>query len=356
MAESVNTQLSDRFTTRHLQVRRVESKLRRDLWAMLAMLETDLLGTLKQDDPTDFVLLARRRRAVEALIEEELAPLITSRYDRMAALATAVLVRLARSEAGVVQDIVNAATGDDTITALPSDASLRASVVATLFPSADTPTDLSTTGEEWWTRQAESLTQRLGDSLMVGVALEESLTDLARRIRGTSDNAFKDGLMEKARQDAARLLTTQTTNAVSEAHVAVGDVQAQAAGAPAPARSNLILVHSSVLDNHTSTMCLARHGLRYTIDTHEPIGHSIAYLSGPPYHPNCRSQMLVVLRDGGALPEANLSAWLRRQGTAVQEEVLGVTRGQMFRDGKLSPRELIDAATGRPLTLEELGA
>jgi hypothetical protein len=356
MAESVNTQICDQLTTRHLQVRRVEAKLRRDLWAMLAMLETDLLGTLKQDDPTEFVLLARRRRAVEALLEEEMGPLITSRYDRMAALVTATLVRLAQSEAVEVQDIVNTVTGEDTIAELPSDARLRGGVVATLFPSPATPTDLSTTGEEWWTRQAESVTQRLGDSLMVGVAQEESLTQLAQRIRGTSDNAFKDGLMEKARQDAARLLTTQTTNAVSEAHVAVGDVQALPAGAPAPARSNLILVHSSVLDSRTSPVCLARHGLRYTIDTHEPIGHGIAYLSGPPYHPSCRSTMVVGLRDGGAIPDASLAAWLHRQGRAVQDAVLGPGRAQMYRDGRLSPRDLLDAATGRPLTLEELGA
>jgi hypothetical protein len=51
-----------------------------------------------------------------------------------------------------------------------------------------------------------------------------------------------------------------------------------------------------------------------------------------------------------------MTAWLRRQGPAMQEEVLGPTRARMFNEGKLTTRGLLDAATGRPLTLEEIGA
>jgi hypothetical protein len=51
-----------------------------------------------------------------------------------------------------------------------------------------------------------------------------------------------------------------------------------------------------------------------------------------------------------------MSAWLRRQGQAVQDEVLGPTRARMFRAGKLSPTSLLAATSGKPLTLEELGA
>ena len=56
------------------------------------------------------------------------------------------------------------------------------------------------------------------------------------------------------------------------------------------------------------------------------------------------------------MTDESLSAWLRRRGPAFQDEVLGPTRARMWREGKLgSPRNLIDAATGKPLTLEELG-
>jgi hypothetical protein len=54
--------------------------------------------------------------------------------------------------------------------------------------------------------------------------------------------------------------------------------------------------------------------------------------------------------------QESASAWLRRQGPAMQDEVLGPTRARMWREGKLTRRGLLDAATGKPLTLEELGA
>ena len=149
MAESVNSQIADALIARDLQARRVEADLRREVWAQLALLEADMLTALKTHDPTDFVLLSRRRREVERLMSDTLDPLIRSRYTRIAELLDAALLRLARQEADVVQTIVNDVTEDDTVTALPSDRQLRAGVVHGLFPSAATPTDLSTTGAAW---------------------------------------------------------------------------------------------------------------------------------------------------------------------------------------------------------------
>jgi hypothetical protein len=106
---------------------------------------------------------------------------------------------------------------------------------------------------------------------------------------------------------------------------------------------------------HNSTTCLARHGLRFDAVTHAPIGHSIPYLSGVPYHPLCRSTMLLGSRTGGRLAPTSASTWLKRQDTAYQDAVLGPTRGRMFREGTLSSlRDLVDGRTGRPLTVQQL--
>jgi hypothetical protein len=53
--------------------------------------------------------------------------------------------------------------------------------------------------------------------------------------------------------------------------------------------------------------------------------------------------------------QESASAWLRRQGPAVQDEVLGPTRARMWREGKLTTKGLLEASSGKPLTLEELG-
>lgn len=51
-----------------------------------------------------------------------------------------------------------------------------------------------------------------------------------------------------------------------------------------------------------------------------------------------------------------MQQWLRRQSVTSQDDILGPTRAAMFRAGKLTPRDLLDASSGRPLTLDELGA
>ena len=277
MADTVNQRIADRLTARQLQVGRVESSLRRQVWDQLRLLEDEILSAMKSNDPTDFALLARRRLEVQRLMANEIDPLVTARYQHIADLLDAALLRLARNEVEVVQQVVNEETEEETVAGLPSERQLRAGVVHGLFPSAAKPTDLSTTGQDWWQRQGAGLVQRLGDSLTVGVSLEESLTQLTQRVRGTSEAAFTDGVMAKARDDAARLVRTQTTNAVSEARVSVAERNAARVYA---------VQHSSILDSRVSYICAARHGLRYRLPDHEPIGHSVAFLSGIPYHIN----------------------------------------------------------------------
>jgi hypothetical protein len=275
MAESVNQQIADKLLQRQLRIGRVETGLRQDVWLHLALLETELVAALKIADPSQFALLARRRREVEGLMREEMDPLITARYATIARMLDAVLLRLGHREVEAVERIVNGVTEDETIAEPPSDRQLRAGITQSPFPSPASPTDLSAAGAEWWSRAGESLSRRLGDQLMVAVSVETTLEGMARLIRGTAANAFADGLMGKAKQDAARLLTTQMSNTIGEARVAVAAANA----------SRLVLQHASVRDSKTSIICISRDGKRFTAGPeHEPIGHSLPYLLGIPYH------------------------------------------------------------------------
>jgi hypothetical protein len=346
VAESVNQQIADQLVRRQLRAGRVETTLRQQVFAQLAILESEIVSALKSNDPTERQLLARRRRAIEVLMTEEIDPLIQARYERLAGLLDAAMLRLGQSEATAVQTVVNETAEDEVIDALPSERQLRAGIVHGFFPSPARPVDPSTTASDWWIRAATRVSQSVRDTLMVGVALEEHLTELSRRIRGTAEDGFADGVLGRAKTDAARLLTTQMTNTVNEARMATGDRNPQ----------RLMAVHTSILDSKTSLLCLSRHGLRYSLPDHEPIGHTIPYLNGPPYHPNCRSAMAIAVATGGPIMQESATAWLRRQGPAVQDEVLGPTRARMFREGKLTAKSLLEASSGKPLTLEELGA
>jgi SPP1 gp7 family putative phage head morphogenesis protein len=347
MAESLNTRLHDAFTRRQLRVARVEIGLRREVWRQLALIETELLAVLKVADPFEQRLLRRRQRLIAALLAEEYTPLVTARYARIDEEMQAALLMLAMDEIGATRRIINAVTEEEEMEETPSEAEVQTRLSTTLIPTATRPTDLSATGSTWWERQRDGLLQLLEDQLMVAAALDETLTQATARLRGTSEQGFQDGVMARARSDAARLAQTQVTSAVTQARELLG---------MANAGVQFVLIHSSIIDSSTSYICLGRHGLMYTLG-HEPISHSIPYLGGTPYHPNCRSTIIIGLRQGGALTQETLTTWLRRQGAAFQDELLGPTRARMLREGTLStPRQLLDSVSGRPLTLEELRA
>lgn len=120
----------------------------------------------------------------------------------------------------------------------------------------------------------------------------------------------------------------------------------------------------ATLDSRTSLICMGRDGIIYEFNRTNPI---------PPAHWGCRSTIVPKVKDeynligevqgerpsGGSDGQKLVSAqstyggWLRKQSIEFQNEVLGVDRAKLFRNGKLS----IDKFTndkGRVYTLKEL--
>jgi hypothetical protein len=64
--------------------------------------------------------------------------------------------------------------------------------------------------------------------------------------------------------------------------------------------------------------------------------------------------MIPLVEGGGRIQEETFSAFLVRRGSAFQDGILGAGRARLFRDGQLTTHDLLEAATGRPLLLDEL--
>ena len=115
----------------------------------------------------------------------------------------------------------------------------------------------------------------------------------------------------------------------------------------------------SVLDQRTSAICRARSGKLAPIgdkplpaDT--PASQRLEPPSArPPAHPACRSVMVAILVGGPPAERENYNTWLKRQPAGVQDEVLGKTKGKLFRKGELEVDEYVDRE-GTELTLGEL--
>ena len=126
----------------------------------------------------------------------------------------------------------------------------------------------------------------------------------------------------------------------------------------------------STLDGRTSPICRSRDGQVFLFtDKIQP---------KPPAHINCRSSVAPKLSpefdifeqgatraskgaDGGKQVSADLSyyEWLKRQPAAFQDEILGKTKGAIFRNAGLDAAEFRKITVdnlGRPLTLDEMAA
>lgn len=216
--------------------------------------------------------------------------------------------------------------------------------------------------KEWFSGLARGRQTRISDTLRMGYVTGSTIAEMIVTLRGTRAANYQDGILNIDRRHAEAVVRTATMHTAQEAHSAF---YAQ--------NSDLIGEEQwlSTLDNRTTDICMARDGKLYTAGEHTPIGHSLKWEEGPgAIHWQCRSVSTPVLKSGGALgldlppveraamngvaaPGTTYKEWLAAQSAAVQDRVLGATKGKLYREGNLSFDKFFNDS-GRFLTLEEL--
>lgn len=175
---------------------------------------------------------------------------------------------------------------------------------------------------------------------------------IVQMIRGTRKNGYKDGLMEVTARQAKTIVRTTVQHAAMQGKAEF-----------ASDNSDIIKGEQwlSTLDGRTSSQCR-------TLDQKV---FEIGKGPRPPLHHNCRSTILIVLKDEYAgrgnidrraskdSPVANESyySWLKKQPKEFQDDVLGETRGQLLRSGGLSADKFAALQLDKnfkPLTLAEM--
>lgn len=204
---------------------------------------------------------------------------------------------------------------------------------------------------QWWSKMSLDTSFRFAATLRQGIAQGETITQMYRRVNDVTDLAGRNSralvhtsVMQVA-GDARELTITRNTDIYSGFR------------------------HLSTLDGHTTPVCTARSGLEWDLEK-KPIGHSVAY-KAPPIHWGCRSVLMGILRpmsefglneptgmtrssaEGQIARETTFDSFLKRRTIAQQDEQLGVGKAQLWRDGTITLRQLIDNK-GNELTLAQL--
>ncbi|MGO2450886.1 hypothetical protein [Pseudomonas taetrolens] len=218
--------------------------------------------------------------------------------------------------------------------------------------------------KEWLGNLEVNRAARIRDGVRMGMVEGQTTEQIVRRVMGIKSEGYADGLLNRSRQDIESVVRT----AIS--HTAQG-----ARDAFYRANDDLIAEVSwlSTLDNKTSVDCRLRDRLRYTNDTHEPVGHKVPWKAGPGrIHWCCRSTSTPILKgyeelrlskglpestrasmDGQVPKSTTYGEWLIEQSAARQDQILGPNRGKLLREGGLTPDQFYNDR-GKFLTLDQL--
>jgi hypothetical protein len=199
---------------------------------------------------------------------------------------------------------------------------------------------------DWWMAQAASTAFNYAAQVRQGIAQAETTSQILSRVRP---------ILDVSERNARSLVHTSIQSVMNQTRLAVFD-------------NNTDVLQSvrqlSTLDGHTSDICIAYSNAKWTLPDHKPINGAPAFNGGPPRHFNCRSVLVPVSNQidipGQRVSELGLvdrnitfDEFLSKKTTEQQNEMLGVGRAQLWRDGKITLRDLLDQK-GRPLTLEQL--
>jgi hypothetical protein len=235
--------------------------------------------------------------------------------------------------------------------------------------------------KNWWLRQAQDTQFKLANEIRIGAAQGETNAQIIKRIVGQDATVAKapsapgavpaiepgiPGVMPLARKNAAAIVQTSIATVAAEARRATFKANADITNG---------IMQVSTMDSHTSIVCLAYSGAQWDND-YEPInGNDLPYNGGCPRHINCRSSEISLMKSlremgidmdepdpgmrassaGPISAKTTMSEFMKMQGEAYQNETLGPGRAALFREGKMTTRDLV-SALGKPLKLSDLRA
>lgn len=178
--------------------------------------------------------------------------------------------------------------------------------------------------KEWTADLATGDIKRVKAQITIGYLEGESIPQVVKRIKGVG------GITERGAETLARTSMTH--------------INARAVEENARANPDLFENYQwlSVLDNRTSPVCRARAGRTYR--------HGAGPL--PPAHPNCRSTIYSLVRGVSAPDDLGFETWLKDQSVDDQRDVLGATRYELWKHGKLPIDRFVDG--DRTLTIDQL--
>lgn len=334
-----------------VDIQRLDASERQKILALLDQLERNLTALLSTR-----VLSEMGKRNTAAVLREVTA-LIQETYTEASLTAIATGEALAPIEAKAtlqaLESVLNISLSEKAMPSAGYLEKLASDVLIQGSPTAD-----------YWSKQAGDVAFRFAQQLRIGLVAGETNAQITARIIGTKDIP---GVMQIARKNAAALVHSSVNTVANSARLATY-------------RKNADIINGvhwlATLDGHTCLECGNLDGMEWDLDGKPMPGTTLPFQE-PPAHIGCRCVLTPVMKpmseiSGGTLPDIvdrgtrassggqvsnklTFADWFKARSVGQQNAQFGETRAQLYRDGKLTLRDMVDMS-GNPMTLEQLAA
>jgi SPP1 gp7 family putative phage head morphogenesis protein len=371
---SANEYLEDWSNTNAINILRVEAGIRKKVIKELETLEQDLVKRIAVASPS-------KKGNLQMLLKDT-SQTINESYKTITKNTEKDLDKLARTQIKGTKAALNGAIGVPLLRKSPTETQVNAVMRRSAIEGHSSG--------KWWQEQDKALRFKFEGQMRQGYLAGEDVGDLAKRIRGTKANNYKDGIMNVSKAQAETLARSSVQTVSNEARIEailenddiVGEIRWLA-----------------TLDSRTTKTCMALDGKRWSLPEFEPVDHDKEF-PGPTAHWGCRSTQVPVLpslseltgkkikslgdkefqaavddrlkemgmseeqrkgavvrsrasMDGQIPKDKTYGEWLKTKPNEFQNKVLGINRANAFRSGQLQISDLTNQ-DNRPLTLEQL--
>ena len=335
---TANEEIRDRAIAHQIYLLRYESGVTRKILNLLAQADKDLAAQLS-DIESGFTV-----EQIDARLAG-VRNIISASWEEAGRDLSLELADLAEYEANHQEQVIRDSTPVELNMTTPSAEMLIAAVESKPFEGKLL--------SEWVEKLNEDSYTRIRDAVRMGIVEGESYGQITKRVIGTKALKYADGVTALNQRQAQALVSTAVAHTANQARQTFYG-----------ANDDLIkgVQWVSTLDARTTPICQSRDGEVYPVD------------SGPrpPAHFRCRSATTPVLKsyrelginleeappgtrasmDGQVSEAETYQTWLKKKSTAFQDEVLGPTRGKLFREGMDLDR-FVDQS-GKEYTLAQL--
>jgi SPP1 gp7 family putative phage head morphogenesis protein len=326
---TVNEALRDRGIAHAIFLQRQSTATVHKVVALLNRLDDRLVEQLRErlekveQRGADLAPITTRR--LRELLDA-VRKLVDAGYERLAERTAKELVDIVTHEAAFEAETLRKAIPLRVEVVVPAEQVLVSAVNARPFQGRLL--------NEWFADAGAAKLRRLRDAIRLGVAEGATVDQLVRTIRGTRAANFRDGILEASRRDVESVVRTSINHISNHArqatYIANGDI----------VKSWLFV---ATIDGKTTITCASLDHKTF------PIGKGPM----PPRHVNCRSTSIPITKsyrelgldldevpatsrasmDGQIPSGVDFDTWLRGRSAEFQDEVLGRSRGKLFRAG-----------------------